>query len=264
MEGKGFVDTHVHIIPGVDDGPKDDETLLKMLEVAYESGTRTLVATPHMFLEPYNNNDLVFINDAYARMVQRLKELTSEGKVPFVKDLSIFVGAENYISLPFLEAVREQRVVTLNGSRYLLVEFPLLSDPSRFSGALERVFESDFVPIIAHPERNMVVQERPQLMRRFVELGYYCQIDAASIRGRWGKGVQKTALQLLNEGLVHLVASDGHRARHRRPRLDEAFEYLSRSFSSESLSKWFQVNPRRVLENESSLLSAGRLGSDKS
>ena len=249
MNLEGFVDTHVHLIPGVDDGPADDEALLNMLEVAHRAGTRILVATPHMFLEPYNNTDLIAINDIYARMVHRLKDLTSRSKKRFVDELAIFVGSENYISFPFLEAVKEKRVITLNGSRYLLVEFPLLSDPTYFSRALEQVFENDFIPIIAHPERNVTVQDRPQIMRRLVDLGLYCQVDAASIVGRWGKTVQKTGVQLLREGMAHLIASDGHRAEYRRPRLDDAFDYLSRSFPQDSVSAWFFANPRRIVEN---------------
>jgi len=202
-----------------------------------------------MFVEPYNNMDLIAINDAYARTVHRLRNLAQNGDASFVSELVILIGSENYLSFPFLEAVQDGRVLTLNGSRYLLVEFPLLSDPNYFSGILEEIIDHDLVPIIAHPERNVVVQEHPQVVQKLVDLGSYCQVDAASVLGRWGKTAQKTGIHLLREGTAHLIASDGHRADYRRPRLDGAFDYLSRIFPRNSVHAWFHSNPRKIVEN---------------
>lgn len=44
---KGWVDIHTHILPGVDDGAGDWEETITLLKMAYEQGTRHMIATPH-------------------------------------------------------------------------------------------------------------------------------------------------------------------------------------------------------------------------
>ena len=58
-----MIDIHTHILPGVDDGAQSLENTLVMLRIAYDSGTRRMVATPHMFLDLFNNNDFLEIRD---------------------------------------------------------------------------------------------------------------------------------------------------------------------------------------------------------
>ena len=40
-------DLHVHILPGIDDGPETIDESFQMGKIAYENGTHVLVATPH-------------------------------------------------------------------------------------------------------------------------------------------------------------------------------------------------------------------------
>ena len=44
-----IIDVHCHILPGVDDGAKDIETSLAMLEASRDQGVQCMVATPHFY-----------------------------------------------------------------------------------------------------------------------------------------------------------------------------------------------------------------------
>lgn len=248
-----FVDIHTHIIPGIDDGPKTIDEVLEMVRIAYNGGTRQMIATPHMFLDPYNNMDLLKINDSFARTIFKLRESSESPQFGFLKEMMFYLGSENYVSLEFLEALDKHCVVTLNGSRYLLIEFPPFLIPEKLIIVLNRIFQIGLVPVIAHAERNLSVQEKPELIRRFFEMGCVVQINADSILGAAGSRVRKTSTSLLIKGFVHVIASDGHRASVRPPQLKGAFCVLQQKFPEEKLLTWMAENPKLILRNKSLL-----------
>lgn len=100
-----FVDIHTHILPGVDDGAQSLEDTLVMLRIAYDSGTRRMVATPHMFLDLFNNNDFLEIRDRFEALIRDLNSY--QEKQPHIKEMDLYLGAENYASPEFLESTRE-------------------------------------------------------------------------------------------------------------------------------------------------------------
>jgi protein-tyrosine phosphatase len=51
-----MVDLYSHILLGVENGEKDYEESLKMVKVAVEQGTYTIVATPHHLNNVYENS----------------------------------------------------------------------------------------------------------------------------------------------------------------------------------------------------------------
>jgi|JYMV01.1.fsa_nt_gi protein-tyrosine phosphatase len=176
-----FVDIHTHILPGVDDGAQSLEDTLVMLRIAYDSGTRRMVATPHMFLDLFNNNDFLEIRDRFEALIRDLNSY--QEKQPHIKEMDLYLGAENYASPEFLEALGQGCVLTLNGSRYLLVEVSPALPMSQIGVIMENVLAADYTPVIAHVERYAAVQQDPSQMERLRNLGCVLQVNARSLAG---------------------------------------------------------------------------------
>jgi protein-tyrosine phosphatase len=110
--------------------------------------------------------------------------------------------------------------------RYVLVEFPYSGWPAALEGLLHSLRDDGITPIIAHPERNPDIQERPGMIGVAVELGALIQITAGSLTGLFGRGARKAAKRLVELGLAHTVASDVHRPGFRDGQLSAAVDLL--------------------------------------
>ena len=220
-----------------------------MLRVAHEAGTRKMVATPHMFYDLFPNNDIVQIRDRFQALCSELK--ARREFYPFLNEIVIYPGAENYASPEFLEALDRAGVLTLNGSRYLLVEVPLMMPFSRIQTVVQRVFAAGYTPLLAHAERCLAFQEDWDRLGQLRRSGMIVQVNGNSLRGASGSRAKTCATTLLAQRLVDVIASDGHRFRARRPELQEAFRQLRDEFAEEDLNRWMVESPNLILANES-------------
>lgn len=243
-----FVDIHTHLLPGVDDGAASTDEAVGMLKLAYEAGTRKIVATPHMFFEMFGNFDFVAIRDRFDVFVGELDEYRE--KLPFLNEMQVYLGAENYASPELFEALEQGCVLSLNGSRYLLVEVPILLPFSQIENVVARVFAAGYTPVLAHAERYGGVQEDPSRLVPFWERGGVVQVNGDSLLGGWGSKAQKSARKLLAEGIVDVIASDGHRLARRTPALDKALRWLESQFGEEDVQAWLSENPGALVGNE--------------
>jgi protein-tyrosine phosphatase len=227
-----LIDLHTHILPGVDDGPRDLAGSLTMAEVAQANGIRVLVATPHVRedhprVRPSEIGDLARAVDA---------ELASHGI-----DVRVVPGAELAITRAVDMSDDELRVVTLGGNGTdLLLETPHGPLPSVFETIARDLMARGFRVTLAHPELSRDVQKRPDVLRRLVEAGALVQLTAESLDARWSRR-GRLARQALKEGLAHVVASDAHSATWRPPDLSAA-----RALGD--LGRWLTVDaPRAIL-----------------
>jgi protein-tyrosine phosphatase len=200
------IDLHTHVLPGLDDGPETLEGSLELARAAVAAGTRTLVATPH-------------INRAYdvdpPRMLeaaQRLRDgLEREGI-----ELELRTGGEISAGrLPRLSG-EELDALRLGDGPYLLIEAPLSSGAWQLTEIVQRLRHDGYGVLLAHPERCPGFHRDPALLRGLLEQGALCSITAGALSGQFGRTVNRFALELLREGMVHDVASDTHDT-HRRP-----------------------------------------------
>ncbi|MEM7583020.1 MAG: CpsB/CapC family capsule biosynthesis tyrosine phosphatase [Acidobacteriota bacterium] len=244
-----FVDIHSHILPGIDDGPPSLEAALQMLRLAYRTGTRAMVATPHMFMPPYNNCDRAAVSQVFSATVQQLRQRQNDPGCAFLGDMSLHLGAENYLSPEFLEALEDGRVLSLNQGFYILVEFPAFLAFEMVVSAMERILASGRVPIMAHVERYPQFSERPEALAHLLQMGCVAQLNGATVLS--SRAHRKFALSLLRQGLIHVIASDAHDSRVRAPNLDKAFKVLKREFKEHQVNEWMFDNPRRILANQS-------------
>ena len=238
-----MVDIHCHILPGVDDGADSLDSAVDMARMAVESGVDTIIATPHCNL-PYDG-DKNYISDSLRRQFLQLRQAIRDAGLP----LNIYAGCEVLCTPEVPALLADGKLLSLAGSRYLLLEFFFDEDLDYMDELLRSIAGLDYIPVIAHPERYEAVQRLPQVVERWFRAGYIIQLNKGSILGRLGRRAQRTAHWILSRGRAHVIASDAHSPEVRTPRMTELVELLGELCSEDYMQVLLEHNPRRVLEN---------------
>ncbi|MCP4151871.1 MAG: tyrosine protein phosphatase [bacterium] len=211
-----MIDTHAHIIPGLDDGPDNMEIALEMLKCAKKDGIGTVVATPHTFSNLSSYENFEQLREAF----KQFKAQVDEAEL----GIEILPGAENYFDIELPRHLKEYRdLFSINNSDYFLLEFPFGFVFPGSEQFIYNIMNDGFIPIICHPERNRVFRQDPGLLYRFMQVGALTQLTAGSLCGDFGTDSQIAALDLLKCNMVSMIASDSHHIRYRRPEM--AFVY---------------------------------------
>jgi len=231
-----MVDIHSHILWELDDGSGSMEESVAMMQVARESGTTDIVASPHSNSEYTYRPELVD---------QRIRELTARtGGQP-----RVLRGCDFHLSFDNIDHLLDQPgTYTINGKQYLLVECPDFHVGKHTEIVLQRLVDAGIVPIVTHPERNQVLQRKLSRVEEWVELGCLVQVTALSVTGGFGGVAGAACNKLLNRGLVHVVASDAHDPKHRSPSLDKARKTIRSRYGDDAAEMLFTENPRNIIE----------------
>ncbi len=234
-------DLHCHILPAWDDGPKTLDQSLKMIERALKAGIETIVATPHV------GRAFRGVEHAASDIPGGVEKLQAELDARGLA-VKIVPGAE--ILLGSVDLRREGGLLpqwTVGGmGKYALVESPYGSWPNFGNELLYELGRRGVKPIIAHPERYTDVQKDIAKIEMAVTQGALLQITAGSVLGQTGKEMQACALKLLDEGWVHVVASDAHNNGHAWP--GDAIKAVEKRVGSARARQIFEDNPRAIVE----------------
>ena len=233
----GFIDIHCHILPGVDDGPETVEESLEMVEMAAESGTSHIFCTPHVYPEVYDTNQ-----DSIKRAVG---ELTSE----LSNRVKLFFGGDVRIVPDLIERLEKQEVPTLNGSPYLLIEFPSQIIPHYTGRLIFNLRRQGLIPIVTHPERCACFARDFTALQVLRDQGCMFQLTAMSLLKDVTKQLRKVAYTMIENGFADFIASDGHSPRHRAPVLSKAYNEIRRRFGQNLAEEIFFENPQKILES---------------
>ena len=236
-----MTDIHTHIIPGVDDGSEDMGTSIIMAEMAIDSGVDTIITTPHC------NQSGMYENYVSDELMMRMEEFRNEIARENI-DLKIGFGMEIFCTRDVPRLLKEKKLLTLNGSRYALVEFGFRLDASRMERMLFPILDSGFVPIIAHPERYSRLQ--PEIIDDWIHEGMGIQINKGSVFGRFGRDAYNFAHILLQNGLVSCIASDAHGVESRTTDMGDISDFLSTEYSEELADFLLDENPKRIFNDE--------------
>jgi protein-tyrosine phosphatase len=230
-----MIDIHSHILFGVDDGAETVEESLAMLKMAAQSGTTDIVATPHA--------DLQFPFEPQV-VSERLAQLRAAAG----GTIRIHSGCDFHLMYDNIQdALKNPAKYSINGLGYLLVEFSDLVIFHNTEDVFERMQNVGLTPIVTHPERNPLLQQRAERLERWAQSGVLIQVTAQSFGGRFGNAAKRCADDLADRGLIHFVASDAHDTHHRPPRLDEAYEYIGRRCGQAAAERLFRTNPDAVI-----------------
>lgn len=235
-----LIDTHCHILPGVDDGSPDLETSANMADMARDDGVTVIVATPHVISFDPDNRQM--IEEARFHLARRL---SGDGDSP-----RLLPGAEVPMSLCLSADGSTLRELALAGGSCLLME-TAATTAEHIARAAYQVRLAGLYPVLAHPERWLDFRrERGRLEELLAGGDIYCQLTAASLEGVFGRRLKKTCLDMLGAGAAHLVASDAHGIGRRSPRLSLCHEILQKHLGDEAAAHIMHENPGRILAGE--------------
>jgi protein-tyrosine phosphatase len=236
-----MIDLHCHILPNVDDGPKDLAESVEMAKQAVQQGIKTIIATPHHRNEKYENHGQTIF-----RQVEEFNRVLKSENL----DLTVLSGQETRIFGEMVEGLESGEVLPLNQGKYVFVELPSGHVP-RYTGQL--LFDiqlKGFIPVIVHPERNQEIIENPEVLYQLVKKGALTQVTASSVSGHFGKTIKKFSLQLIEANLTHFVASDAHNTSSRGFKMVEAYDVIAKNFGIEAVYM-FRENAELIVRGKS-------------
>lgn len=240
-----MVDTHSHLLYGVDDGPQQLSESLQLLEHAVKQGITAIITTPHakhpMYDVPYEN---------VLHQVHTLQLEIEKRAWP----IKLFPGHEVRINENILESITMKQLYTLANSNYLLLELPSETIPFYCKEIIRLLVASGITPIIAHPERNGAIRQNVALLEQFIRDGALAQITAGSIAGHFGKKIQQFAMDLIEARLVHTYGSDVHNMSTRPLLFEAGLDYLEKMKQLDMVDLFLENN-ERILENKQLLIA---------
>jgi protein-tyrosine phosphatase len=227
-------------LPGIDDGAAERSVSLDMARASVADGVTVVACTPHILPGLYPNTGPQIL-----QATQQLQMALDEHAIP----LRLATGADNHIVPDFVAGLQSGQLLPLASSRYVLVEPPHHVLPPRLEDMFFSLTSAGYVPILTHPERLSWINSHYEFVKRLGESGVWMQITAGSLAGAFGKSAQYWAERMLDEGLVHILATDAHDTKRRPPNLSVGRNLAAGRVGYGEAEHLVATRPRGVLDN---------------
>lgn len=214
---------------------------MALCRAAAADGTKKIVATPHVFREPWINGNPVVRDRLLGALNNRLKGSPQ-----------VLAGCEFLFSDQLISFVKRKERNPLTGlarGSYLLVEFEAGFVSPTTAAVFHELAVLGVRPVVAHPERNLVFAREPKRLAELVRRGAAVQITAGSLLGDFGRTARGACDEFFRLGLVHVVASDAHSLLRRPPRLAAAHDWVRKEWGMDAAMGLFGQNPRAILKS---------------
>ena len=165
-------------------------------------------------------------------------------------DINLYLGSEVYFTENILHLIQEGKASTINGSRYVLFEFPLNAQPMNIEEVIFSLLEYKYVPILAHPERYSFIQKNPDIIYQLANEGILMQSNFGSVIGQYGKKAQVIAEKMLESNLVNFLGSDAHREKSIYTHLKSAINKVKSIVGKENFDEITHFNLMKVIKDE--------------
>lgn len=235
-----YIDLHAHILPGLDDGADDIDESVMILQAAQDAGFGTIACTPHK-IETIYDPDRKQIESA-------LDELCS--RIPAGSTCTLVAGAEYYLDDRFFTLLENNSLITIGGSKVLLVELPMMHLPPFADQYAFKIRLKGYVPLLAHPERYNDIIARPKRAAELVNMGFKLQANLGSFSGIYGRRIAKTAKNLAGHGLLSVVASDIHSMKYATDIYDKGIGVLRKVVGDSGVKELLITEPARLLDSD--------------
>ena len=233
-----FFDMHLHILPGIDDGAKDLEESMKMLSMEQEQGICCLCATPHFHIHGTVGRHKVF--EAYTKL-----RLMMDQSFP---QMRLYLGQEIMYFPGITDALDSGEALTMNSSRYVLLEFLPDETYKTVYGGVQKLVRSGYIPILAHVERMDCLMKHRQCMDELKAMYIPFQMNTTSLTGI--TPAAHPCRQLLTDGYVDLLGTDAHGSSRRPPDFSHAAQWIIRHCGKDMLVKLACENPSAILNDK--------------
>lgn len=229
------------MLPGIDDGASDLRTSLEMARIAVADGITMTACTPHIYPGLYENTAT-----GIRAAVSALRQQLLGAGIP----LEVTDGADIQLIPELVDRLKSGAYPTLHGSRYFLFEPPHHVAPVRFVESIFDAVAGGYVPVITHPERLTWLDDAHYAW--FVtaaKQGAWLQVTAGALTGRFGKPAMYWGERMLDDGIVHILATDAHATNWRAPLLAEGREIAAKWVGPDEADRLVLGRPRAVIDN---------------
>ncbi len=235
------IDIHNHILPGLDDGAKNEKVSLDMLRMAAEDGITHLIATPHFH---YRRGHAA--PEQIRSALTRMQEMADEQEIP----VRLYAGNELYYTHDLLEMVKAKEALSLADSDYVLLEFSPETEQRKIQNAVYQFLSEGYYPVIAHMERYQAFNKQPDFVETILKMGAYYQVNAGSITGNAGWALKRFTRRMMKSGMIQFVATDAHDLQNRQPQLETALDWIEKKLGESEMKDYMYENPLKILENK--------------
>jgi tyrosine-protein phosphatase YwqE len=202
---ENFIDIHSHILPGIDDGSKNLEESLAIIQRMQSYGINNIVATPHIMESVWENTP--------SNINNKLTELQAYLNTTGISNFNIRAAAEYLIDSNFNKLLKTEKLLTIKDS-YILVEISYLNAPLNLYEILFNIQIEGYKPILAHPERYLFYHSNYKEYQKLKDAGCLFQLNLLSLSNYYGSGVKQVAQKLLENNMYNFVGTDTHHSRH--------------------------------------------------
>lgn len=235
-----LADIHLHALTDTDDGVKTEAEMFRMVDLMCREGCRALCLTPH-FHPGYFGDNRKKADDAFAV----LKEYASEAW----PELQLFRGNELRYSDDCVSWLEDGACRTLNGSRYVLVDFSAAEERRTILRGLDRLLNAGYTPVLAHAERYEKLHPDMREIQNLSDRGVVIQVDGGSLFGAFGLRARLRSRKLVERHLADVVASDAHDLIRRPPMMAKSLEFIQKRQGEMYAKQLCATNAMRILDD---------------
>lgn len=238
-----MIDIHSHILFGIDDGAKTLEESIVLLKKMKSIGVETILATPHYI----HGTSYTANNKEKSVRLKKIKEILRQENL----EIYVYLGNEVFIDSNIDLLINEEEISTLYSTQYILVEFPRNTEVIKLYEILFQLRTKGYIPIIAHPERYLFIQNDYEVINKFLEMGCLFQGNIENARRKYGKIPEKVFWYMLKNNKYQFLATDVH---HANDSLFSNFSKMKDKIIKEIGEKEYKLltedNPIKVFKNE--------------
>lgn len=235
------LDIHCHILPGLDDGSGSVKETMKILKMAKTQKIVSVIATPH-YSPHYKNDKPEEIKKMCGQIERQAQEVVDSR-------FRVYPGQEILYTDEVLGKLKKGELLTLAGSRYVLIEFMPDIPYSSIQRIVRNMVMEQYMPVLAHIERYGVLREDSRV-EELTDLGAYMQMNYRRIGGRWYDETTRWCRKMLKEGRIHFLATDSHDLKTRYPATTDAEFWIYKHLDKDYIRNLFYRNAEKILLNQ--------------
>ncbi len=220
-----MVDIHTHIIPNVDDGSKSLDISRELIKLELLNGVHDIILTPHQNEKNLSKNSIV---ENFNKLLLNVSDMK----------VNLYLGSEIYYYDNLGEDLKNDRILTMNNTNYVLVEFS-----TRYNDdVIDKLYDLKvlgYIPIIAHIERYNYLTKSDY--DKLHDMGVMIQVNTKSFNDKIFK---KCIKYLLKKNYVDFIGTDCH-----------DLEKRSVEYKLEKIFKKYPEFKKKLDENELKLIN---------